>query len=77
MFVSSGLDSSALTSRGSSAIPQIGHWPGPSSEIWGCIGHVQSAFFPEATGVAGSSAMPHFGQLPGNFWLTSGCIGQM
>ena len=34
---------SAVTSTGSSAIPQIGHAPGPGCRISGCIGHVYSA----------------------------------
>jgi hypothetical protein len=37
---SSGFACSAVTSRGSSAMPQIGHEPGPSRTICGCIGHV-------------------------------------
>lgn len=33
----------AVTTFGSSAIPQIGHVPGPFCTICGCIGHVYSA----------------------------------
>jgi hypothetical protein len=33
--------SSSDTVRGSSAIPQMGHDPGPSRTISGCMGHVQ------------------------------------
>src|ERR1035437_6953468 len=40
--ISSGFDSSAVTSRGSSAMPQIGQLPGPGRTICGCIGHVNS-----------------------------------
>src|SRR5437870_917807 len=36
---------STLTCRGSSAMPQIGHAPGPLRTICGCIGHVYSTFF--------------------------------
>src|ERR1035437_8101046 len=74
---SSGLTSSPVISRGSSAIPQIGQAPGSERTTSGCMGHVYSA---RATGraiVVGSSAMPHFGQLPGPKCLTSGCIGQV
>ena len=74
---SSGLVSSAVTSRGSSAMPQIGQEPGASRTISGCIGQVYSVRFAGAGTVAGSSAMPHFGQLPGPVCLTSGCIGQV
>jgi len=59
---SSGLESSAVTSRGSSAIPQIGHEPGASRTIWGCIGHVYSICFAGASNF--SSAMPHSGSCP-------------
>ncbi len=41
MLASSGFGpSSAAGISGSSAIPQIGHEPGPSCTICGCIGHV-------------------------------------
>src|SRR5205807_2419228 len=42
MSRSSGFSSSRETVRGSSAMPQIGHVPGWSRTIWGCIGHVHS-----------------------------------
>ena len=42
MSSSSGLRSSSVTVRGSSAIPQMGHAPGASRTISGCIGQVQS-----------------------------------
>ena len=43
MSVSSGLSSSsAVTVTGSSAMPQIGHEPGPHCRTSGCIGHVYS-----------------------------------
>src|SRR5664279_2240932 len=77
ILTSSSLESSAVTSRGSSAIPQIGQEPGPSRTISGCIGQVYSERLAGAGATAGSSAMPHFGQLPGPVCLTSGCIGQV
>ena len=40
MFANSGLVSSAVTSRGSSAMPQIGQDPGSERTICGCMGHV-------------------------------------
>ena len=43
MSSSSGFRSSTATVRGSRAIPQIGHAPGPVRTISGCIGHVQVA----------------------------------
>src|SRR5579859_533811 len=60
----------------SSAMPQIGQFPGLSCTISGCIGQVYSVFVTEE-GLAGSSAIPHFGQAPGLSELTSGSIGQM
>src|ERR1035438_4121753 len=72
---SSGLASSVVTPRGSSAMPQIGHEPSASRTICGCIGQVYSVCF--AGAVDRSSAMPHFGQLPGPVCLISGCIGQV
>ncbi|GAA1799067.1 hypothetical protein GCM10009811_23840 [Nostocoides veronense] len=43
MSVSSWLGpASAATSTGSSAIPQMGHGPGPGRRISGCIGQVHS-----------------------------------
>ena len=77
MSANSGLASSAVTSRGSSAIPQIGQAPGASRTICGCIGHVYSVCLAGAETVAGSSAMPHLGQLPGPACLISGCMGQV
>src|ERR1035437_11090391 len=74
---SSGLESSAVTSRGSSAMPHMGHEPGASRTISGCIGQVYSVPFVGGFTVAGSSAMPHFGQLPGPGCLISGCMGQV
>ena len=54
MSTSSGLGGSSNdTVRGSSAIPQIGHAPGTSLTISGCIGHVKLA--PSGTGAAGAS----------------------
>jgi hypothetical protein len=41
MSASSGLGPvSAVAIDGSSAMPQIGQWPGPTCRIWGCIGQV-------------------------------------
>ncbi len=77
ILTSSGLESSEVISRGSSAIPQIGQEPGPSRTICGCIGQVYSERLVGAGAAAGSSAMPHFGQLPGPVCFTSGCIGQV
>src|ERR1035437_5649396 len=42
MSCSSLLFSSPVTSRGSSAMPQMGHDPGPERPICGCIGQVYS-----------------------------------
>jgi hypothetical protein len=64
MSSSSGLRSFAVTTRGSSAMPQIGQLPGRSRTISGCIGHVQVVAV-TGRGIAGSSAIPHFGQAPG------------
>ncbi len=75
---SSGLGSSSrLTVLGSKAIPQIGHDPGSSRTISGCIGQTYSIFAAGVAGVSGSSAMPHFGQAPGLGSRTSGSMGQM
>ena len=76
MSSSSGLVSSRVTTRGSSAIPQIGHDPEASRTISGCIGHVHSVFVSGAA-VIGSSAMPHFGHAPGPCWWTSGSMGHV
>ncbi len=76
MSRSSGFSSTAaVTVRGSSAIPQIGHDPGPGRTICGCIGQVYSVRA-DGSGVSGSSAIPHFGHGPGFDSRTSGHIGQ-
>ena len=65
MSRSSGFSSvAAVTVFGSSAMPQMGHAPGPSRTISGCIGQVHCVFV-GATGSSGSSAMPHFGTCAG------------
>src|ERR1035437_1061022 len=74
---SSGLVSSAPSSRGSRAMPQIGQLPGSDRMICGCIGHVYSVRVVDALMTAGSSAMPHLGQLPGPICLTSGSMGHV
>ena len=63
MSASSGLGpDSAVTVTGSSAIPQIGHAPGPERRISGCIGHVHSAtspaVAPAAVAAAGATGCP-------------------
>ena len=63
--------------RGSSAMPQIGQFPGSSRTICGCIGQTYSVFETGATGATGSSAIPHFGHDPGWSCRISGCIGQV
>ena len=76
MSRSSGLSSgAAVTVRGSSAIPQIGHEPGSERTISGCIGQVYSVRV-EAMGTSGSKAMPHEGHATGFDSRTSGHIGQ-
>src|SRR6266566_6641555 len=78
MFASSGFFSSSVaTILGSRAIPQIGHDPGSSRTISGCMGHVYSVFVAGGAPTTGSSAIPHFGQSPGPCWRTSGSIGQV
>src|ERR1700674_4637115 len=78
MLTSSGFSSSSrVTTRGSSAIPQIGHDPGSERTISGCIGHTYSVFTAGAEGTTGSSAMPHFGPAPGPCWTTLRSIGQV
>src|SRR6267143_6486637 len=78
MFTNSGFfSSSAVTVLGSRAMPQIGHEPGLSRTIWGCMGHVYSVLVAGAAATTGSSAMPHFGQSPGPCRRTSGSIGQV
>src|SRR3979490_2270711 len=75
MFTNSGFfSSSAVTVLGSRAMPQIGHEPGLSRTIWGCMGHVYSVLVAGAAATTGSSAMPHFGQSPGPCWRTSGSM---
>ncbi len=72
---SSGFSSaSAVTVRRSSAMPQMGHDPGPVRTISGCIGQVYSTRF-AVTGASGSSAIPHRGQAPELLSRTSGHIG--
>ena len=68
MSTSSGFGASLeATTRGSSAIPQIGQAPGRSRTISGCIGHVYSTFISAAGSErSGSRAMPHFGHEPGS-----------
>ena len=62
---------SAVTRTGSSAIPQMGHDPGPGCRISGCIGHVYSATSPSgaedsaAAGIALASA--YWSGLASNF----------
>jgi hypothetical protein len=48
----------AVTITGSSAIPQIGHDPGPGRRICGCIGHVHSTVpsAPVVVGVTGPAS---------------------
>src|ERR1035437_9685681 len=71
----SGFSCCALvTVFGSTARPQIGHAPGPSRTISGCIGQVHWLLV-AATGMSGSSAMPHLGQAPGRGLRTSGSMG--
>src|SRR5208282_6300982 len=75
---SSGETSSpALTTRGSSVIPQIGQLPGAERTICGCIGQTYSVFEAAGIGATGSSAMPHFGHDPGWSCRISGCIGHV
>src|SRR5579859_5971038 len=76
MSRSSGFSpASAATVRGSSAMPQIGHEPGPERTISGCIGHVYSVR-EEAAGNSGSRAIPQEGQGPGLDSWTAGHMGQ-
>ncbi len=46
-------------------MPQIGHVPGLSRTICGCMGQVYWVCSVADEGSIGSSAMPHFGQAPG------------
>ena len=68
--------SSRVIVLGSKAMPQIGHEPGSSRTISGCIGQTYSVRVAGAASVSGSRAMPHFGQAPGLDSRTSGSIGQ-
>jgi len=78
MSRSSGFFSSAaLTVRGSRAMPQIGHGPGSSRTICGCMGQVYSIFVAGSAARTGSSAIPHLGQSPGPCCRTSGSMGQV
>src|SRR5208282_6173489 len=76
MSSSSGLSSSAVTVRGSSAMPQIGQCPGSARTTSGCIGQVYSVLLARIAGDSGSRAIPHFGHAPGPDCRTSGHIGQ-
>ena len=76
MSTSSGLTSSAVTVRGSNAIPQIEQLPGLACTISGCMGQVYSVRVLAVVTSAGSNAIPHFGQAPGVVSRTSGSIGQ-
>src|SRR5439155_1662748 len=60
MAVSSGFgSSSAVTVRGSSAMPQIGQEPGSSLTISGCIGQVNSALLEVAGLCAAREEVQH------------------
>jgi hypothetical protein len=77
MAANSGdFSSAALTTRGSSVIPQIGQLPGSERTIRECIGQTYSVFDSGWIGARGSSAIPHFGHDARLFCLVSGCIGQ-
>ena len=76
MSRSSGLSSSTVTVRGSSAMPQIGQLPGSARTISGCMGQVYSVLLAGSAGDSGSSAIPHLGQGPGPICRTSGHMGQ-
>ena len=78
MSRSSGFSSSVFDGvRASSAIPQMGHAPGASRTICGCIGQVHCARTGAGTGVSGSRAIPHVGHDPGPSWRTSACMGHV
>ena len=66
---------SAVTVRGSSAMPQMGQDPGWSRTISGCMGQVYWVSV-AATGISGSRAMPQEGHAPGFDSRTSGHMGQ-
>ena len=77
MSLSSGLSgSSAVTVRGSKAIPQMGQEPGSERTTSGCMGQTYSVLTAGATST-GSSAIPHIGHGPGFSLRTSGCMGQV
>ena len=57
-------------------MPQIGHAPGASRTISGCIGQIHSVFVWSSIDT-GSSAIPHFGQAPAPACRISGCIGHV
>ena len=71
---SSSIRAEAVTVRGSSAMPQIGHAPGPGCTISGCMGQVYSVWV-GATGTSVSSPIPQEGQAPGLCSRTSGHMG--
>jgi hypothetical protein len=76
MSRSSGFSSpDAVTVRGSSAMPQIGHEPGPGRTISGCMGQVYSVRLGNAAGTSDSRAIPQDGHGPGLVARTSGHIG--
>jgi len=58
-------------------MPQMGHVPGPSRTICGCMGQVYWVRSVAVEGRVASSAIPHFGQAPGFAESTSGCMGQV
>ena len=71
MSASSGLGpESAVTVTGSSAIPQIGHAPGPGRRISGCIGQVHSATSPAVAPACGGRRRRH--RVPGVVRLVAG-----
>src|SRR5689334_770546 len=75
MSASSGLGpESAVTRTGSSAIPQIGHEPGPGRRISGCIGHVHSETSPLGAGVA-VEHVAWYPRPPG--WLRAGSASNL
>lgn len=77
MSTSSGFTSSAVTVRGSSAIPQMGQLPGSDRTISGCIGQVHSVRVAATAAVTGSSAIPHVVHVPGPICRTSGSMGHV
>src|SRR3990172_8985463 len=78
MSMSSGLSSSSSeTVLGSSAMPQMGQFPGASRTISGCMGQTHSVFAAGLEGSRSSSAIPHLGQETGSRSRISGCMGQL